>query len=321
MMSAYIPMMTAAALATAGRIGLFEALSQAPLSGSGLAGALGMSVDGVGRLTDFLVAAGHLERRAGLIANTAETTRWFTSRGTIDYASGLAWTADAWRIMDDLSGAVARGRPDRLLWDRMSVQPELGARFARYMHAFAEHLSPDILAAANLPQRPCRLLDLGGSHGRHSIAFCRANPELHAVIVDLDSALTDTRALIAAEGLEDRITVRAGDIRNSDWGGDFDAALYLSVAHNMSWAENRRIFGHLGQVIRPGGLLMIHDYPRETTPALFETAFRLTLLVQTGTQTYTCAEFSEFLCDAGFAEHRFETLSPAEKGTLIVALR
>ncbi|MCB4859653.1 class I SAM-dependent methyltransferase [Sphingobium sp. PNB] len=321
MMAAYIPMMTAGALAAAGRLGVFKALADGPLDVQSLAEAAGSSAAGMERLTDFLVASGHLRRHGRMIANTSEMIRWFTHRGIVDYSAGLDWTADAWSVMDDLSDAVRQGGPKQLLWDRMAERPELGDRFSRYMHAFAKHLAPDLVDLSELPARPLRLLDLGGSHGTHSMAFCRRFPELQAVIVDLETALADTSARITYEGFADRISVRNGDIRECDWGEGYDLALYLSVAHNMSIDENRRIFRRLGSVLRPGGVLIIHDYPRETTPALFEAAFRLTLLVETGTQTLTCVEFSDLLEDAGFSSNSLHVLSPAEKGSLIVARR
>lgn len=321
MMAVYIPMMTASALATAGSIGLFETLVDGPLDIATLAGTLGISPDGAERLVDFLAAAGFLVRTGGKVANADYAARWFTSGGEVDYGTGLTWSSHAWGIMEDLPAAVTNGRPTRLLWDRMAAQPELGTHFSRYMASFAQHLAPDVLAAVALPDRPLKLLDLGGSHGHHAIAFCRACPQMKAVIVDLESALTETRARIARAGLADRITLRASDLRARDWGEDYDVALYLSVAHNMSPEENRANFRHLGRVIAPDGVVILHDYPRETTPALFETAFRLTLLTETGTRTYSYAELGSYLEEAGFVDHRLNVLHPAEKGALITARR
>lgn len=115
--------------------------------------------------------------------------------------------------------------------------------------------------------------------------------------------------------------MHGADLRSCDWGEGYDVALYLSVAHNMHGDENRRIFRHLGEVVRPGGILVVHDYPKETTPPLFESAFRLTLLTETGTRTYSYAELTGMLADAGFATEARIVLSPAEKGTLIIARR
>ena len=319
MLHAYLPMMTASALATAGRIGLFEALAGGAREVHALAGTLGISVDGAERIVDFLVAAGFLRRAGIYVANGDTAARWFTSQGTVDYSTGLAWSSYAWGIMEDLPAAIAGGKPRQLLWDRMAAHPEMGSGFSRYMASFAQHLAPDVVAAVRLPDRPLRLLDLGGSHGHHAITFCQAHPRMNAVIVDLDSALTETQARVERAGLADRITLRPADLRQRDWGDGYDVALYLSVAHNMSPAENRANFRHLARATTPDGVVILHDYPRETTPALFETAFRLTLLTETGTRTYSYAELGAYLEAAGFPEHQLQVLDPAEKGALITA--
>lgn len=321
MLHAYLDMMRASALIAAGRIGLFEALAAGPLTNAVLATALGSSEAGLARLTKFLIEAGHLKRQGDRVANAPATMRWFTSRGDTDYTAGLVWTADAWEIMGELTDVVRHGAPARLLWDRMDEAPELGARFARYMRAFAHHLAPDLARLIELPDGPARLLDLGGSHGVHSIALCRQHPELEAAIVDLDSALQGTSARIRQAGLASRIAVRPADIRDLDWGEGYDVVLYLSIAHNMTAQENERIFAHMARAMRHGGKLIIHDYPAETTPGLFGAAFGLTLLVETGTRTFGYAELAGMLARAGFSTVRYHVLSPAEKGTIIIAQR
>lgn len=319
MLHAYLPMMTASALATAGRLGLFEALVNGDLTVSALARTLSASANGTERLVNFLAAAGFLVRRGDRVANTPATASWFTSDAAADYSTGLAWTSDAWRIMGDLPEAVLAGRPRRLLWDRMEEEPDLGVRFARYMATFAQHLAPHVRSLVDLPIRPARLLDLGGSHGHHAITLCHAFPHLHAVIVDLGSALSETQARIERENLADRITLRTADLRDGDWGEGYDLALYLSVAHNMSPAENRANLANVSRALRPEGALILHDYPHETTPPLFTAAFDLTLLSETGTRTYGYAELGQLLEEAGFQDHQLHLLRPAEKGALILA--
>jgi 2-polyprenyl-3-methyl-5-hydroxy-6-metoxy-1,4-benzoquinol methylase len=321
MMDAYLTMMKASALITAGRIGLFEALADGPLTTHALAEKLDASEVGIERITGVLVETGHLERAGRALANSAATARWFTSHGDVDYSAGLVWTADAWTIMGELPEAIRRGGPARPLWDRMDDELGLGIRFSRYMRAFAHHLAPDLLRLVRLPPNATRLLDLGGSHGIHALSFCRQYPELDAVIVDFESALRGTRTRIQKTGLAERITVRPGDLRACDWGEEYDVVLYLSIAHNMSLQDNERVFAHLATVMRPGGKLVIHDYPGETTPSLFGAAFGLTLLVETGTRTFDYAELSGMLEAVGFAAVQHHVLAPAEKGTIIIAER
>ena len=162
MMDAYLSMMRASALIAAERIGVFEALAGGFMEPGELAHLLDVSEIGLGRLADMLVETGYLERRGNSLGNAPATTRWFTSRGEVDFSAGLAWTADAWTIMGELSDAVRRGAPERPLWDKMDANPALGMRFSRYMRAFAQHLTPDLLRLVDVPADAARLLDLGG---------------------------------------------------------------------------------------------------------------------------------------------------------------
>lgn len=321
MIDAYLAMMKASALITAGRLGLFEALADGPLEPGALAEKIDASAIGIESLADLLVETGHLERVGRSLANSAATARWFTSKGEVDFIAGLVWTADAWTLMGELPDAVRRGGPAQSLWDRMEAAPELGDRFSRYMRAFAHYLAPDLLRLVRLPANATRLLDLGGSHGVHALSFCRHYAALDAVIVDFESALRDTCDRIEKIGLADRVTVQTGDIRACDWGGAYDVVLYLSIAHNMGAEDNRRVFAHLAAAMRPGGKLIIHDYPSETTPDLFGAAFGLTLLVETGTRAFNYAELSNMLASAGFSVVERHVLVPAEKGTIIIAER
>jgi tRNA1(Val) A37 N6-methylase TrmN6 len=76
----------------------------------------------------------------------------------------------------------------------MVEKPQLGQDFSppTWPHLPTD-LGPDILEHVPVEaQHHTRLLDLGGSHGLHSIRFCQRYPQLSAVIVDLPSALTET---------------------------------------------------------------------------------------------------------------------------------
>jgi SAM-dependent methyltransferase len=321
MVDVFLPMMKSAALVSAGQLGLFEALSAGPRTAGSLAQTLGASESGVTRLGDLLVAMGYLEGTCAGYRNSAHAERWFTSRGEVDYSAGLRWTGHAWELMGQLTQTVRRGAPEKLLWERMKESPEWGPAFSQYMRAFAGHLSPDLLAQVRLPEGATRLLDLGGSHGLHSIGFCRRYPALSAVLVDLPSALSDTAELLRREQLSDRIQLRPGDIRTLEWGDGFDLVLYLSVAHNQSAQDNQKLLARAAGALRPGGRLVIHEYLADLPLDSYGAAFRVTLLVETGTRTYSSEELRLWLHQAGFASVRRVDLSPREKGSLLIAER
>lgn len=321
MVDVYLPMMKSAALLSAGELGLFEALAGGPRTVPALAAALGASEDGVARLTDLLVAVGYLRREGDALANTAHAARWFTPAGQVDYTAGLRWTARAWELMATLTDCVREGGPRRTLWERMEDTPSWGPLFSRYMAAFARHLAPDLVRHAPVRPGARRLLDLGGSHGLHTMAFCAAYPELQAVIVDQASALTDTPRALADAGLGSRVQTVPGDLNTVDWGTGFDVVLFLSVMHNQGAAANARTVQRISDAMNPGGTLVIHEYPADAPLSAYDAAFRVTLLTETATATHTAAAITGWLEAAGFKDTRRVSLSPAEKGTLFIATR
>ena len=321
MLDVYMPMMKSAAIISAGRLGLFEALARGPLALAALAGDVSASAQGVGPLADFLVTLGYLEKQGECFANTVSTQRWFTTAGKVDYTPGLLWTQEAWPMMGALTDVVRSGAPERPFWDAMVEKPHLGQLFASYMAAFATDLGPDLLEHVPVSRAHCRLLDLGGSHGLHSIRFCQRYPQLSATIVDLPSALMETGTTIERQQLSQRIHLVPGDLADCDWGSDLDLVFYLSVAHNHTAEENRQVLKRIGDSLNPGGLLVIHEYLAEEPLNAFHAAFRLTLLFETGTQIYPYQNYCEWLGEAGFAEITRIDLDPHEKGSLILARR
>lgn len=321
MVDVYLPMMKAAAIISAGQLRLFQALAGGPLPVARLAEVAGASEVGVRQLADFLVALGYLTEGPEGLANSPRAARWFTDRGDVDYTAGLLWTAESWGIMGQLTAAVRQGAPEKTLWESMQERPHWGPTFSSYMKAFAQHLGPDLLEQVALPSGARRLLDLGGSHGLHSVAFCRRYPELEAVIVDFPSALTQTEAMLAREGLSPRIAVRPGNLLDGHWGEHYDVVFYLSVAHNQTAEDNQRVFERIASALRPGGLLVIHEYLNGTPLDAYHAAFRLTLLVETATRTYSLEELSAWLSFSGFDTPTRIDLSPPEKGSLLIALR
>lgn len=319
MIDVYLPMMKSAAIISAAQLGLFQALADGALAPDDLAERLGVSRRGVVMLADFLVSIAYLERQGSAYANSASTQRWFTARGTVDYTPGLLWTAEAWPMMGDLANALRRGGPETTLWDAMLVRPQLGQTFADYMAAFARDLGPDLLRLVPVRPDQQRLLDLGGSHGLHSIRFCQHYPRLTAQIVDFPSALSETPARLAAHGLSGRIALTSASVLEHEWAAGQDLVFYLSVAHNQTADDNRRVIQRIRDSLNPGGLLVIHEYLDDQPLSPYLAAFKLTLLYETGTCIHREDDYRNWLAEAGFGEVRRIDLDPPEKGSLLLA--
>jgi SAM-dependent methyltransferase len=322
MLDVYLPMMRTAAVLAAARLGVFAALARRPRRAAALAKQLGAPPHGIERLGAQLVAAGWLVRgRDGAFANAKHVREHFTAAARVDFTPGLLWTHDAWRLTADLDAAIARGGPRVRLWDAMRRRPELGERFAAYMRAFAQHAGPALRAAVPVPRTARRLLDVGGSHGLHAIAFCHAHPELTAVVFDNAASLRETRANIAAHGLRGRVTVVAGDCTRDDLGRGFDVVTLFSVLHNLAAGDAARVVRRCARALNPGGVLAVHDYVRGEVPEPLASAFDLTLLLEVGERCYALREHRAWVRGAGLAGFRHVRLAPPELGSVMTSRR
>ena len=321
MLDFYLPMMKTAALVSAGRLGLFGALAATPLTTHALAGVLKVNELALSTLLDHLVVLGYLTQNNQTFALSPYAQHWFTPDGTNDFTPGLSWASVAWTIISILPNAIREGKPEKTLWERMEEEPGMGSLFSDYMLAAAKYLGPDFLDKIVPPNGARRMLDLGGSHGLHSISFCQRYLDMSATIVDLPQSLLNTESLIAREGLADRIELLPGSLLGTNWGEDYDLVLYFSVAHNQSLEENSEVMRRIWQALNYGGVLAIHEYLADPPLAEYNAAFRLTLLAETGTQIYTFAQLSNLLTEAGFESIHSVELVPHEKGTLILATK
>ena len=323
----YWPMMSSAALISAGELGVFRVLGQGALTVAELAVRIGASVNGTDKLCAVLVQTGYLERTLeNELRNSAHAQEWLSQTGAQDLSSGLRWFAQAWQLMAGLRAAVIRGCPETPLWDLMQTNPSMGPAFAAYMKDYAASVVTDVQSAVELPAGAKTLLDVGGSHGLHAAAFCWRVPELSAVIYDLPVSLTNTPSLIANWGLSERLRCVVGNIVQDAIAGTFDVITYFLVAHNHTDADNARIIQKLAAALNPGGILLVYEYVREavlpervSSTAALAAAFDLTLLIETGTHTHTAERIQAWLHDAGLGKIKRTDLQPIEKGSVFSA--
>ncbi|MBE0495268.1 MAG: methyltransferase domain-containing protein [Campylobacterales bacterium] len=68
-----------------------------------------------------------------------------------------------------------------------------------------------------LTLNPKRVLDVGGNTGKFSISLTQENPALHVSILDLPEQLALAKEQIAARGLQERISLVAGNVLDPDF--------------------------------------------------------------------------------------------------------
>jgi 2-hydroxy-4-(methylsulfanyl)butanoate S-methyltransferase len=158
-----------------------------------------------------------------------------------------------------------------------------------------------------------RLLDVGAGSGAFSIAFCERNPELSATLLDFPHVLDVAREYRDAAGLGGRIDLVAGDATHAGWPGEQDVVLmsYLVSALRADEVDDALAAAHAS--LRPGGLLVVHDFLLDDDaagPATSALWFLQYLAWQPDARSFTGAELAARLHSAGFAPGAAAELIP-----------
>ncbi len=267
-------------------------------------------------LLNVLVSLGALEKQNGVFRNTPVTAR-FLSAGSPDNArAAMMHTVHMWDSWNTLTEAVRAGTT--------VGKPGIEASDRGWIRAFIAAMHRGVKPNAEVMVRAVgaagvrRLLDIGGGSGGYSIAFARANPELHAEVFDLAEVVPLTKEYVADAGLSDRVTTRVGDLRKDEFGQDYDLILLSAICHMLSEEENRDLFRRCRRALAPHGRVVIREFVLndDKTGPRPATLFALNMLVATrGGSSYSEAEYRAWLQDAGFAE----VMRPIPNGDLLIA--
>ncbi|MBS1674487.1 MAG: polyketide biosynthesis methyltransferase, partial [Actinobacteria bacterium] len=110
------------------------------------------------------------------------------------------------------------------------------------------------------------ILDFGGFTAGWSVELLKRNPALTARFVYPAESGPLLEGAIAESGLQDRITVEAGETATAVPGGEHDLVLAVHVIHRFSDAENRQIVKNLRASAAQGATLAVFDYFLDSLP-------------------------------------------------------
>jgi predicted O-methyltransferase YrrM len=219
-----------------------------------------------------------------------------------------------WRWIEGLDEFLHRGEPQDV---HATMSPDDWGLYQRGMRSNAGVLAPLLAQRVPVPAGARDLLDIGGSHGYFSVALCRRHPDLRATVLDLPEAVAHARPLLEAEGMGDRVALRAGDALVDDLGTEaYDVVFMMSLAHHFDDATNRALMRRVAAALRPGGVAVIGDSVRlepheaDLMGSFFDLYFAMTS--RAGLWTYD--EMADWQREAGLVPRKPIRL-PMTKGT------
>jgi SAM-dependent methyltransferase len=152
-----------------------------------------------------------------------------------------------------------------------------------------------------------RVVDVHCGGGRWLIAMARRFPQLELVGVEFEAdSVARARATIEAEGLADRIEIRAARATDPGHSGEYDLAYFQYALHQLS--DGPRVLAAAWAALRPGGRVIVLDWPLPSGPDEFRTrhgeiiaGVQLDELYQ-GTALATRDQFLAWFSEAGLPE-------------------
>jgi 2-hydroxy-4-(methylsulfanyl)butanoate S-methyltransferase len=256
--------MASKALFSALEFDVFTHIAQGADSTSALAAVTGVAENRLLTLLAALKSVGLVSEAGGRLINAPATARYLVAgapgdfRDYVRYVNG-AFGYESFRHLDE---ALRGDRifPDKGWYEGLVYEGGIGGeRFSSAQHTGS--LGPARLMAKRVDLKDRgKLLDVGGGSGAYSIAFCGANPQLLATILDFPETVDTAKRYARAAGLADRIAHLAGNAVAVDWPGGHDVILMSYVWSAVGEADIAILAKRAVAALPPAGLLLVHDF-------------------------------------------------------------
>ena len=296
-------------LLTCNHLGIFRHLAAGPRRAEEIAGLTASHPEAMRRLLNAAAAVGLLTKTGEVYANSPLAATCLAEEGPL-FLGNIARLEQAhYERWGRLPEAIHTGR-----WPKANRQMKERARwvhnFVFAMYDMARASAPSIAEALELPTgRPLRLIDVGGGHGGYSMAMARRYPNVTATVFELPTVVEVAREIIAAAGLNDRVTVQAGNFQQEELGCGYDVAFLFGVLSSETDEGKRALLRRVHSALVPGGMVVIRDFllnPDDPSQTAEAALFSLHTLLANGVgDVATPAQMENGLVEVGFESLRF----------------
>lgn len=323
LLDAGLPTFSFWAVIAASELCLFQELKDGPQTVDGLAEELGASRRGLEVLLEALEGLDYLDRENGTVALT-DTAR---KSLPLDLMNAMApFFKDQMLASADAARAIKEAPEEGIIgWERVKSGP-VGRGYQAAMRWLASGTVDEVVGKIELPEGAQRMLDVGGSHGLYTVAFCRKYPDLHGTILDWPIGLEAAeRTLEENPDVADQIDLVARDFEREELPKGYDFALLGNIVHGLSPEGNRELFNRLADSTTDIGAVGIVDQLSGVSGSDFTQAVAgligFNLFLFSGGRSYPYEQLEEWLRQAGFLEVSQEGLRQSPGFSLVFATK
>jgi SAM-dependent methyltransferase len=241
-----------ATLRAAIELGLFTRVSEGAVTFSELAGVLGISELNAERLVVACAAMGLLEKDATGYKNAPDVERFLVKGKPTYVGPWLLFATHDFEHWKELKAYLVSEEPPRVL----GLYENLSDEMAREYHdaTYSVGLGAGFLFTKNVDLSKRHLiLDLGGGSGAYCIAAIQRYPHLEAIVMDFEPVTRIAAGFIAQWGLQDRISVLAGDFTSDPLPRGPDVIIQASNLPQYNQEALEEVMKKGFDALEPGG--------------------------------------------------------------------
>jgi hypothetical protein len=306
----------------AAKLGLADQLGTGPKSAAELAGPMQVHAPSLHRLMRTLASLDILteqpEQRFALtdLGEALKTGAPGAARSSL-MLSGSPWSQSGW---DNVIYSIQTGNTGFekaqgvSFFDYLAQHPDDASLFSEMMVGL--HSQEPLAVAAAYDFSIFKIIvDVGGATGNMLAAVLAHHAGPLGILFDQPHVVKDAPVFLDAKGLRDRVTIEPGDFFKSVPKAA-DAYILSHIIHDWDEDQCLTILGHVRKAMSPTGRLLIVEMvlPSGDTPHPGK-MLDMAMLVQTGGQERTGAEYGLLLRKAGF---RLAQVVPTNSAASIV---
>ena len=255
--------MASKALFVALHMNVFTNLSESPKSATTLAEEAGIPENRMTTILTALNAIGLLTREGDLYTNSPGAESFLVKGARYDFGDYLRLQIDRqmYPFMQQLEGVVTdeRAPTDVDSYAKWMENEEEARLYSESQHAGS--LGPGRSLARMIDFSGVdHLLDVAGGTGGMAIRLCEAHPKLRATILDFPNVIKLGQEKVAEVGLSNRIEFMGGNALETEWPEEVGAVLMSYLYNGVPGEAIPGLARHAFDVLKPGGLYVVHDF-------------------------------------------------------------
>lgn len=294
------------------KLDLFETLKKEDLATDQVAKKVAISEEGAKVLLECLEALGYLEQNNEKFGITKRGKRFLLNESPARMKNIVLFTDYVFGALNNLEQSVKAGGPKDVNLDVFTKdQWEV---FNNAMEEIGKSNVKQVIGMIPFPKGAKKLLDIGGSHGLHSIEACNRLPYLSATILDLKPVERIANNVIKRNKISNRVNFKVGSFFNKeDIGKGYDVVFAFNVIHGLNSAKNKKLTEEVYNSLNKGGIYVVMDQIKEARGSsqlskVVATTMGVMLFNQAGGRTYSYNEVNSWMIDSGFKSTKMKKM-------------